>query len=106
MQKRVLLETDVNKRGLQAVFEIAHLSLEDAAHQAFLGCAFDGELLKLAFLHHRDAGFQGFGVDDDFLVAALDGFDEALDFFHDRVGGGADGFHQSLRPLRNRYMRA
>ena len=68
VEEGVLLEADVHEGGLEAVFEVAHLAFEDAADQAFLGGALDGELLEPAFLEHGDAGFERLGVDDDFLV--------------------------------------
>ena len=91
MEEGVLLEADVHEGGFEAVFEVAHLALEDAADQAFLGGALDVELLEPAFLEHGDAGFERFGVDDDFLVDPLDRLDQPLDLL-DQVGGrGADG---------------
>ena len=83
MQKRVFLEADVHERGLESVFEVAHLALEDAADEAFLGRALDVEFLQLAVLGHRDAGFERLGVDDDFLVDFLFRADEPLHFFDD-----------------------
>ena len=71
VQERVLLEADVHERGLEAVFEVAHPALEDAADEALLGGALDGEFLQLAVLQHGDAGFERLGVDDDFLVDLL-----------------------------------
>ncbi len=60
MEERILLKTDVHEGSLQAIFKIANLALEDAADQAFLGGALDGEFLELADFHHRHARFQAF----------------------------------------------
>ena len=40
MQEGILLEADIHKRRLEAVFEISHAALEDAAHEAMsqAGC--------------------------------------------------------------------
>ncbi len=83
--------------AFKSVFEVAHLALEDAADEAFLGGALDVEFLQLAILGHRDARFERLGVDDDFLVDALLRADEPLDFLDDVGGGGADGFDQPFR---------
>ncbi len=99
MQKRVFLEANVHERGLEPVFEVAHLALEDAADEAFLGRALDVEFLQLAILGHRDAGFERLGVDDDFLVDFLFRADEPLNFFDDVRRGVLDGFEQALGRL-------
>jgi len=41
MQERIFLETDVHERRLEAVFEIADFSFENAADKPFLGGALD-----------------------------------------------------------------
>ena len=71
MQERVLFEADVDERGFEAVFEIAHFAFEDAADEAFFAGAFDGEFLELALFHDGDARFERFGVDDDFFLGRL-----------------------------------
>ena len=96
MQERILLEADIDEGGFEAVFEIADFAFENAADQAFVGGAFDGEFLELAFFEDGDAGFERLGVDDDFLVDLLDRLDQALDFLDDLGRGGADGFHDAL----------
>jgi hypothetical protein len=68
VQEGVFLKANIDKGGLEAVFEVADFAFEDAADQAFLGGAFDGEFLQAPVLLQGDARFQGFGVDDDFLV--------------------------------------
>ena len=70
MEKRILFEADIDERGLQPIFEIAHLALEDAADQTLFGRALDVELLELSFLEHGDA-LERFGIDDHFLVRFL-----------------------------------
>ena len=67
MQKRILLEADVDECGLQAGLEVLDLAFEHAGDDALLGRALDGELLELTVLHDRHAVLQRFGVDDDFL---------------------------------------
>ena len=68
VEKGVFLEADIHKGRLEAVLQVAHLALEDAADQALLGGALDGEFLQASVLLQGDARFEGFGVDDDFLV--------------------------------------
>ena len=68
MEKGVLLKADVHKGRLQVVLQIAHLALENAAHQPLLRGALDGEFLQAPLLLDGHAGFERFGVDDDFLV--------------------------------------
>ena len=70
MQERIFLEADVDEGGFESVFEIAHFAFENAADETFVGGAFDGEFFELAVFQNGDAGFEGFGVDDDFLVDA------------------------------------
>ena len=99
MQERIFLETDVHERGLEAVFEVAHLALENAADEAFLGGAFDVEFLQLAVLDHRHARFERLGIDDNLLVDFFLRADEALDPF-DKVGGrDLDGVQNAFRLL-------
>ena len=103
MQKRIFLEADVHERGLEAVFEVADLALENAADQSFFGRALDVEFLELAVLRHRDARFERLGIDDDFLVNLLFRADEPLDFFDEVRGGGFDGFDETFRLLLDRH---
>jgi hypothetical protein len=79
VEEGVFLEADVHEGGFQAVFKVAHLALEDAADEAFLGSALDVELFELAVFTHRDARFERLGIDDHFLVDLLFRADEALD---------------------------
>ena len=95
MEERVLLEPDIDEGGFEAVFEVADFAFEDAADEALLGRAFDGEFLELAVFEHGDAGFERLGIDDDFLVDLLDRLDEALDFLDQRRCRRAEGFHDS-----------
>jgi len=88
-------QTDVHKGGFEPVFEVLDLAFEDAADEAFVAGAFDGEFLEFALFQHGDAGFERLGVDDDFLVEFLDRLDESLDFFDDPVGDDLDGVHQA-----------
>ena len=101
MKEGVFLEADVNEGGLESVFQVADLAFEDAADQAFLGGALDVEFLEPAFLEDGDAGFKGFGVDDDFLVDALDRPDEPLDFLEQGRREVADALEDALGSLRN-----
>ena len=50
MEEGVLLEADVHEGRFEAVLEVADLAFEDAADQALLGGALDGELLEPAVL--------------------------------------------------------
>ncbi len=56
---------------------------------------------RRAFFEDGHAGFEGFGVDDDFLVDLLDGLDQALDLLDEVGGGGADGVDDALGLLVN-----
>ena len=99
MQERVFLETDVHERGLEAVFEVADLALENAADEAFLGGAFDVEFLQLAVFDHRHARFERLGVDDDFLVDFFLRADEPLDLFDEVGRRDLDGVQNAFRRL-------
>jgi len=79
MQEGVFLEADVHEGGFEAVLEIADLALEDAADEALLGGALDVELLEAALFGDGDAGFEGFGVDDDLLVGPFHRADQVFD---------------------------
>jgi hypothetical protein len=96
MEEGVFLEADVHEGRLQAVFQIADFALEDAADEALLGGAFDGEFLEASLLDDGDAGFKGFGVDDDVLVGAGFGFDDALDPLDDLGDTRLDVLDESL----------
>jgi len=101
MQKGVLLEANVHEGGFEAVLEIAHLAFEDAADEALLGGALDVEFLQLAVLGDGHAGFERFGVNDDFLVDFLFWADQPLHFAHQVGGGDFDGFNDALGLLGN-----
>ena len=58
MEEGIFLETDIHEGGFQAIFEIAHFAFENAADEAFLGGALDGELLELVLLRGRRRGFR------------------------------------------------
>ena len=101
MKERVLLEPDVHKGRFEIVLEVAHFAFEDAADQPFLGGPLDVELLEPAFFENGHAGFQRFGVDDDFFMDALDRFDEVLDFFDQARRGRAEAVQDAPGGLRN-----
>ena len=101
MQERIFLEADVHERGFEAVFEVAHLALENAADEAFLGGAFDVEFLQPAVFEHGDARFERLGVDDDFLVDFLLRPDEPLDLLHEGGRGEFDGVQNALGLFRH-----
>ena len=96
MQEGVFLEPDVHERGLEAVFEVAHLALENAADEALLGGALDVEFLQLAVFEHGDARFERLGVDDDLLVDFFLRADEPLDLFDERCRDIFDGIQNAL----------
>ena len=96
MQERILLEADVDEGGFETVFEVADFAFENAADQALFGGAFDGEFLELAVFENRDAGLEGLGVDDDFLVDLLDRLDQPLDLANDLGRRGANASDHSL----------
>ena len=68
VEKRVLLEPDVDERGLQVVLQVLHASLEDAADKPFLLGMLDHELLEASVLENGDPGLQLLDVDDDFAL--------------------------------------
>ena len=68
MEEGVLLQSDVDERGLQVVFEVLDAALEDAADEAFLLRMLDHELLKATVLHDGDARLELFDVDDDLAL--------------------------------------
>jgi hypothetical protein len=86
MEEGVFFEADIDEGGLEAVFEVLDAAFEDAADQAFVVGSFDGEFLEAAVLEDGDAGFEGFGIDDDLLVDLAGRLHEALDFADDLVG--------------------
>ena len=97
MQEGIFLETDIDKGRLQPVLEIANLALENAAHEAFLGSALDGELLQPAFFEDADAGFERLGIDDNFFVRSFHRANQRLNFLDDLGGRRANALDQSLR---------
>src|SRR5207253_3496545 len=90
VQERVFLEADIDESSFKAVFKVLNLAFENAAYEAFVTRALNRELLELAVLQHRHPNFQGFRVNDDFLVNPYDRLDQALDFSNEPVRGGAD----------------
>ncbi len=58
VEEGVLLEADVDEGRLEAVFEVADLALEDAAHQPLVLGPLDGELFEAALLRERRRGFR------------------------------------------------
>lgn len=96
VEEGVFLEADIDEGGLEAVLEVFDFAFEDAADEALLFGAFDGEFLELAVFEDGDAGFEGLGVDDDLFMNLLLGFDELLDLVNDLVRGVADGLDDAL----------
>ena len=103
MQERIFLEADVHERGFEAVFEVAHLALENAADEAFLRGAFDVEFLQPSVFEHGDARFERLGVDDDFLVSFLLRPDEPLNLLHEIGRGEFDGVQNAFGLFRHGY---
>lgn len=96
VEEGVFVEADVNEHRLETVFEIADAALVDAADETLFGGALDVELFEAAFLHDGDASLEGLNVDDDFLVDALDGLDQVLDFLGDGVGDVLETFEDAF----------
>ena len=87
VEEGVLLEADVDERGLQVVLQVLDAPLEDAAHQAFVLRVLDHVLLQTSVLQHRDARFELFDVHDDLafdLVPLEPVPDRAHDCLNDR----------------------
>ena len=105
MQERIFLEADVHERGLEAVFEVAHLALENAADETFLRGAFDVEFLQPSVFEHGDARFERLGVDDDFLVSFLLRPDEPLNLLHEGGRGEFDGVQNAFGLFRHGHRR-
>ena len=96
MEEGIFFEADVDKGGLEAIFEIANFAFENAADEPLLGGAFDIEFFEFAFLEDRNAGLESFGIDDNFLVNFLHRLDETLDFLYESAGGDADAIDEAL----------
>ena len=58
MEEGVFLEANIDEGGLEAVLEVFDFAFENAADEAFLLGAFDGEFLELAVFEDGDAGFE------------------------------------------------
>ena len=68
MEKRVLLEPDVDERRLKIVLQILHAALEDASDKPLLLTVLDHELLEATVLHYRHARFEFLYVYNDFAL--------------------------------------
>ena len=97
MEEGIFFEADVDKGGLEAIFEIANFAFENAANEALFSSTLDGEFFEFAFFQNSHARFKRFGVDDDFFVGAFDRFDEALNFLDNFIRGGFEALDQTLR---------
>ena len=68
VEKRVLLQPDVDERRLQIVLQVLHASLEDAPDQPLLLRMLDHELLEPAILQNGYARLEFLDVDDDLAL--------------------------------------
>ena len=73
MKKGIFLDSDIHKRRLEPVLQIAHLALENTGHQALDVVALDGEVLQLGLVHDGHARLQRLGADDNLLAGRLFG---------------------------------
>jgi hypothetical protein len=82
MQECVFLESDVHEHRLQAVFDVLHAALEDAADNVPIGFAFDGILFEHAIFEQGDAAFEFFAINDEFVAGlARSQSDQSFDTF-------------------------
>jgi hypothetical protein len=70
VEEGVFLEADVDEHGLEAMLDILHAALEDAADNVAVRFALDGVFLENAALEESDPPFQFFAVNNE-LVAGL-----------------------------------
>ena len=101
MQEGIFLEADIDEGGLQTIFQVADLALENAAHEPFFRGAFNGEFFETPLLQHRDARFERLGVDDDFLVNFLHWLDHPLHPLDNLVRRALDRFDKIFRLFGN-----
>ena len=65
MKEGVFLEADVDKHGFEALFDVFHPALVDAADDVAVGDALDVVFLELAVFEDGHAFFEFLGVDDE-----------------------------------------
>ena len=70
MEERIFLEADIDEHGLEAVLDVFHAALVDAADDVAVAGPLDRVFLEYAVFEQRDALFEFFGTDDK-LVAGL-----------------------------------
>ena len=68
MQEGVLLESDIHKGGLEAILQVLDHPLVDAPDNPFFRGMLNLELLQLAVLEHRHAGFEALGIDHNLTL--------------------------------------
>ena len=82
MQEGIFLEADVHEHRLEAVLDVLHAALEDAADDVAVGFALDGVFLEDAALEERHAALELFGIDDEFVAGLARGqADQSFDAF-------------------------
>ena len=70
MKESVFLEADVDKHGLQTMFDVFDFSFEDTANDVSIGVPFDVVFFEYAIFEERDAPLEFFTT-DDYLIAGL-----------------------------------
>jgi len=70
MKESVFLETNINKHGLQPMFDVFDFSLKDTANDISIGIPFDVVFFEYAIFEERDAPLEFFTT-DDYLIAGL-----------------------------------
>ena len=105
MQERVFVQADVHEHRLEALLDVAHAALEDAADDVLVAFALDGVFLQHAVLEECDAAFEFLDIDDNAVATgrirsadAQQSFD-ALNHVGDEVSV-FDGFGKVRVPVR------
>ena len=87
VQEGILFKANVHKHGLQPVFNVADLPLENSSHDIAVALPFNRVLLEFPVLQEGDAFLEFFTTDDQLdLRACFLNAQEALDGFNDIHG--------------------
>src|SRR5450432_3321798 len=98
MQKRVFLQTDIDKHRFEAVLDILDPAFVNAARDVARPLAFDAIFFELSILEQRDAALEFFDTDDQFVagLATRQPENSFHLFYHN-----AENFWKSSREIRS-----